>query len=112
MVQHLRNGVFFTVVSAAIVLLFTGIVARAQTGNGAVTGVVSDTSGSVIPNAKVTLVNIASGEALTQTTGTDGRYTFPTVAPGMYAITIQPVRPRELYRSHHQPDSGHLWRGH
>jgi hypothetical protein len=59
----------------------------AQTGNAAITGLVTDHSGSVIVGAKVVLANSNSGDALTVITGSDGRYTFPTVAPGSYSVT-------------------------
>jgi hypothetical protein len=83
----LRRSVFIPTLLVAVVMLLALSPARAQTGNAAVAGVVTDSSGSVIAGAKVVLTNEASGDALTVSTGTDGRYTFPTVSPGTYSLT-------------------------
>jgi Carboxypeptidase regulatory-like domain len=85
-VRKLCNRVFSCIVPFA--LLFHASITRAQTGLAAVTGVVIDVTGSVVVGAKVVLTNSATGEALTETTGTDGRYTFPTVAPGTYSLRV------------------------
>jgi carboxypeptidase family protein len=85
--HKLCRSIFAAVVITA--LLFGVKIADAQTGNAVVTGIVTDASGSVVAGAIVTLTNSASGDALTNTTGTDGRYTFPTVAPGTYTLTVR-----------------------
>lgn len=85
-VQYLR--ICAVVFCLTIALCFPTGVMNAQTGNAAVSGVVTDSSGAVVTGAKVALTNTASGDTLTVTTGTDGRYTFPTVAPGKYSITV------------------------
>jgi hypothetical protein len=83
-VRKLRSSVF---VFIFVAMLESAPITRAQSGLAAVAGVVTDTSGSVVAGTKIVLTNVASGDALTQTTGTDGRYTFPTVAPGTYRLT-------------------------
>ena len=70
---------------------FCAVAANAQTGNAAVSGVVADSSGSVIVAARVVLRNTLSGNTLIETTGSDGRYTFPTVAPGSYSVNASAV---------------------
>jgi Carboxypeptidase regulatory-like domain len=82
--RYIRRGVL---VSIWIVALFCAELANAQTGNAAVAGVVADSAGAVIVGAKVVLRNTLSGDELSVVTGSDGRYTFPTVAPGSYSIT-------------------------
>lgn len=56
--------------------------------SGAVTGVVTDPSNAVVPNAAVTLKNEATGEVLTQATGSTGAFNFPLLKPGSYRIGI------------------------
>ncbi|HEX7359006.1 MAG TPA: carboxypeptidase-like regulatory domain-containing protein [Bryobacteraceae bacterium] len=55
---------------------------------GTLTGVVTDPSGAVIANAKVTLANAESGSQRQTTTNSDGYYTFASVPVGTYNLTI------------------------
>ena len=55
--------------------------------SGAVLGVVSDTSGAVIPNASVTISNTATGVTTTTKTDIQGLYVFPYVQPGVYDVS-------------------------
>jgi hypothetical protein len=60
----------------------------AQSGQADVQGMVTDPTGSVVAGATVTLTNAESGNKRLVTTGSDGRYSFPTIAPGTYSITV------------------------
>jgi hypothetical protein len=61
----------------------------AQSDRGAVTGIVIDASGALIPGAKITLTNAASGfKTDTVSTGT-GNYTLPGLPAGMYALQVE-----------------------
>ena len=53
-----------------------------------VSGVVSDTSGAVVPRAKVSLFDKATGLARTQETSSAGRYIFANVLPGNDTINV------------------------
>jgi Carboxypeptidase regulatory-like domain len=53
------------------------------------TGVVSDPSGSVVPNAKVTLRDIGSGSMRETTSNGEGYYTFASVPVGTYSLTVE-----------------------
>jgi hypothetical protein len=56
--------------------------------SGAVTGVVTDASNAVVPNAKVTLKSEETGEVLTQMTGSTGAFNFPLLKPGTYRVGL------------------------
>ena len=73
---------------AALMVLALPLVGAAQTQTGSVTGVVTDTSGGVLPGATVTLKG-ASGAAKTTVTDGTGHYTITDVAPGPYELTIE-----------------------
>jgi hypothetical protein len=61
----------------------------AQTGStGALTGTVTDQSGSVIVGAKVTITSLATGQTRTASTGADGAYKFALLPPGNYSVTF------------------------
>src|SRR3989454_12053251 len=74
---------------AVFVLLLTSISTRAQTAStSTVTGTVSDKTGATVPNAKVDLEDVDTKATTSVTTGSDGGYTFPSVRPGNYSITV------------------------
>jgi hypothetical protein len=53
------------------------------------TGVLSDASGAVIPNATVTLTNQGTNEKRTTTTTGEGRYLFSQLLPGAYSLSAE-----------------------
>src|SRR5256885_121850 len=53
-----------------------------------VTGTVSDKTGATVPNARVDLEDVDTKAKTSVTTGSDGGYTFPSVRPGNYSITV------------------------
>jgi hypothetical protein len=58
----------------------------AQSDTGRVTGTVSDSTGAVIPGAKVTLTNIDTGSSESRVSGSDGGFNFPALTRGHYKI--------------------------
>src|SRR5438067_5897334 len=63
--------------------------AHAQFDTASVVGNVRVTSRAVVPDAKVTLTNTATGVALTRTTTGEGTYEFVTVKGGVYLVTAE-----------------------
>jgi hypothetical protein len=61
----------------------------AQSGLGVVRGTVQDASKSVIPNAKVTLTNTATGVARDSQSNADGIYYFGSVQIGPYTLGVE-----------------------
>lgn len=76
------------VVGALALFTFASILG-AQTGDGTVTGNVTDPSGSGVPNAKVTLTNSATQVAVTDQTNGTGFYSFQYVIPGTYQVSVE-----------------------
>src|SRR5438046_4184491 len=62
--------------------------ARAQ-GFGKIVGTVSDPSGAVIPNAKVTAIEAGKGYSRTASTDSDGYYILDSLRPAQYDFTIE-----------------------
>ncbi len=59
-----------------------------QVDEGAITGTVLDSSGAVVPNAQVTLLNTDQGITLETKSNTNGGYTFSPVRIGHYQVTV------------------------
>ncbi len=69
-----------------VIAVFSGL-AWGQT-KASLRGTVTDQSGAVVPDAKVTLTNTGTGIARTTTTGSDGSYLFDLVQVGTYKLTV------------------------
>jgi hypothetical protein len=65
------------------------ISAVAQTSNVTVMGTVADKTGSVIPEAKVSIRNEATGEVKSVPAGQNGQYVILNVEPGSYEIRAE-----------------------
>src|ERR1700675_3354268 len=63
---------------------------QAQVAGGTITGTVLDSSGRVIPNASVSITNVATGINRTVTTNEDGLYIAPNLLPASYELTFTP----------------------
>ena len=61
----------------------------AQTTYGSITGSVVDPSGSVVPDAQVTLTNVGTKETRTQQSLADGLYQFVNLIPGTYRLDVE-----------------------
>jgi hypothetical protein len=63
---------------------------KAQTaGDGTISGTVTDDTGAVVPNAKVTATNVATNIATVPTSSGAGLYTIAPLPPGTYTLTIE-----------------------
>ena len=60
-----------------------------QIGRTALSGIVSDSTGAVVPNASVTLVSEQLGFRRAATTNVAGSYSFPDLSPGVYNISAE-----------------------
>src|ERR1700685_3581224 len=72
-----------------LVAMLTGSPVSAQSTFGSLSGTVTDSSGSAIPDAQVVLTSLATGASQSLTTGGDGLYTFVNLNPGDYRLEVQ-----------------------
>src|SRR5580704_14987696 len=72
-----------------LAMWFDGPIRAQSTYTSQLSGVVSDSSGAVIPGAKVALTDEATGIASTFTTDSRGIYVFTGVRPATYSIRVQ-----------------------
>ncbi|WP_083350598.1 TonB-dependent receptor [Terriglobus roseus] len=59
-----------------------------QSGGGSITGLVTDQSGAVVPNATVTVLNTATGVSTVRTSTSGGNYSISPLQPGTYSVTV------------------------
>jgi hypothetical protein len=80
-----------SVCALALFLFFGAMSAPAlfgqAAGTGSIQGVVSDSTGAVIPNAAVTLTNSGTGVKRNATTDAAGAYAFPNIEIGTYSVS-------------------------
>jgi len=77
---------------AAFIVVFVTLSclgARAQSTYGAIVGSVADSSGAAITDANVTLTNVGTSEKRSQSSGSDGLFTFVNLFPGQYRIDVE-----------------------
>jgi hypothetical protein len=63
-------------------------IAFGQNANTSLRGIVKDPTGALIPGAKVTIVDKATGHTLSDTAGGSGQYQFLQIPPAKYTITV------------------------
>ncbi len=83
-----RFGIVSTVFITLALVFIPARSARAQVDEGAITGGVQDSTGAVVPNAQVTLVNTDQGISLQTKTDNAGSYTFSPVRIGHYTLSV------------------------
>ncbi len=62
--------------------------ALAQINSGSMSGTISDSSGAVIPNAKVTAMEAQTGTIYNTAANSSGIYTLPSLLPGTYTVVV------------------------
>jgi hypothetical protein len=60
-----------------------------QSANGSLSGIVQDPSKAVLPNAKVTVKHIDTNTEKATLTNSAGIYSFPSLQPGLYKMTVE-----------------------
>jgi outer membrane receptor protein involved in Fe transport len=73
---------------AVLLVLFSALLAAAQTFRGGIQGTVTDTSGASIPDAQVTVTNPGTGLSRSVPTDQSGAYVFTELPPGSYNVSI------------------------
>ena len=85
---RLRKVVGNLAVSALLLSVVFSHPAHAQVVGGTISGTISDKSGALVPNATVSLTNLATGVTTTVTTNAQGLYSLPNLLPGNYQQTV------------------------
>src|SRR5579862_3013009 len=68
--------------------LTVSLISRGQTNTAVITGIVTDSSGAVIPGAKVAITDQSTGASLAFTTNGQGYFTTAPINPGTYTVSV------------------------
>src|ERR1700738_1534602 len=71
------------------ILALCAILAYSQAVNATLLGTVTDASGGVVANAKVTISETNTGANRVASTNESGNYSFPNLPPGTYSVTAE-----------------------
>jgi len=78
----------FTAAAALLLAVLVSLPVGAQVTGGTLSGTITDPSGAGIPQAQITIKNVATGVEHNLTTNENGFYTATNLLPGNYAVTI------------------------
>jgi len=85
---HRLRG-WFVVLPLVALFAMIGTLAYAQGGaTSSLSGVVTDSSGGVVPGADVVVKNVATGTVFTAVSGAEGTFNLPSMPPGTYMATV------------------------
>jgi hypothetical protein len=79
---------YFAGLRITLLALVCACAVFAQRDLATITGTVTDSSGGIIANAKVTLTEVATGQVYELVTNGSGEYTRPALKPSTYTVTV------------------------
>ncbi len=85
--MRLRQPILVVGVIVAV-LLAAAAPLPAQVDGGSLSGRVSGPAGAVVPNAKVSVKNVANGRTVQAETNEGGTYSVPNLAAGAYEVSV------------------------
>ena len=77
-----------TVITSVLVMSI-GVPAVAQNPTGSISGTIKDPNDAVIQNAVVTATNNATGATRKLDAGSDGKFAFDNLLPGVYEVKVE-----------------------
>ena len=87
---YVRSNAFgLCVVGVVLLSLLFSVSLFGQAVNGTIVGSVTDASGAVVPNAKVTITEQATNVSHTANTNEGGNFTFADLPPGNYSVSVE-----------------------
>lgn len=86
-----NNAIFGTVLALLLAITLSGLLtapAKAQVSGATLAGLVTDERGGAVPNATVSIKNVATGVVREVSTNADGFYSAPNLLPGNYEVSV------------------------
>ena len=79
----------FKLMGAVCALLFLSQLCYGQAVTATILGTVTDSTGAVVANARVTATQTSTGTSRTSQTNGSGNYVFPNTTPGTYSVAVE-----------------------
>jgi hypothetical protein len=76
-------------VCVTLLLMLCGRLFAQAGATGTILGTVTDASGAIVPNVKITITNTATKQSFQTVSGSAGDYNAPALNPGSYTVTAE-----------------------
>src|SRR5258708_12742668 len=83
----------------AVLLLLVAKIALGQAGTADLTGIVSDSAGALLSNARVTATDAQTDVSIETRSGTGGVFVFTNLHPSVYTVTAEADGFQKLVRT-------------
>jgi Carboxypeptidase regulatory-like domain len=85
MIQHLAKFLLGVV----LIFVLSSSPLHSQDSTATLTGSVTDSAGKALPNVKISVKNLATGESIGAQTDSTGRYSLSNLAAGDYEVSVE-----------------------
>lgn len=72
-----------------ICILALTFIVFGQTNKGRISGTVTDSTGAIVPGAKVTVTNVGTNDSITVTSSDEGVFSVASLDPVVYKVTVE-----------------------
>ena len=79
----------YCIAIASLIILLFSVQAFSQSSAASLSGTVMDATSAILPGAKVTATNVATGIVSTAVSNNAGIYNLPGLLPGTYKVTVE-----------------------
>src|ERR1700688_2777953 len=79
----------FLIFFVCVLIAAAPTLAQSTTATGSIQGTLTDSTGAVVPNAKMTITNKDTGESFGVTTSSAGTYNSGGLVPGEYTVRAE-----------------------